>query len=738
MSFAELMAKMNKKSPQASLDIVDKAYQFAEIAHRNQLRNSGEDYILHPLEVARILVELEMDEATVAAALLHDVVEDTEFTIVDIEKAFGSEIALLVDGVTKLGRIEYKSKVEQQVENLRKMFLAMAKDIRVILIKLADRLHNMRTLKYHSVEKQKEIAQETIEIFAPLANRLGIFRIKWELEDLSFRYLKTQEYYDLVEGIALKRREREAYINQVIVQMRERLDEVEIYADIEGRPKHFYSIYRKMTTQHKELSEIYDLIAIRVVVESVNDCYGALGIIHTMWKPIPGRFKDYIAMPKPNMYQSLHTTLIGVNGEPFEIQIRTCEMHRTSEYGIAAHWKYKEGSNKECNKECGNKATSVNFEQKLSWLRQLLEWQHDSRDAGEFMESLKIDLFADTVFVFTPKGDVVELPADSCPIDFAYRVHTDVGHRCIGAKINGRIVPLETKLTNGDILEILTSKQGGAPSRDWLAFVKTSQAKNRIRQWFKKEQREDNIIRGRESLDREVRKLGLDPAVILKPESLIAIGKSQNFLGLDDLYASIGDGILTPNKVLMRLREDLTKEEREKMLLAAIQQGEGKTPTQSPYGKASHGVRVKGVDNVLIRFAQCCNPLPGDSIMGYITRGRGVSIHRWDCSNVLSHSQDERDRIVEVMWAEHVDSTYPVDILIYGLDKPRLVTEVMNTVLDTRTHILGINARVGKGDIAHIQLRIEIRNVEQLKMVMHKIRRVKDITEVKRIHSGGS
>jgi guanosine-3',5'-bis(diphosphate) 3'-pyrophosphohydrolase len=732
MSYAELRVKLQKISPQARLDIVDKAYQFAEVAHRNQLRNSGEDYIFHPLEVAQILVELEMDEATIAASLLHDVVEDTSYTLADIEKEFGSEIALLVDGVTKLGRIEYKSKMEQQVENLRKMFLAMAKDIRVILIKLADRLHNMRTLKYHSIEKQKEIAQETLEIFAPLANRLGIFRIKWELEDLSFRYLKPQEYYDLVEKIALKRREREAYINEVIAQMRERLNEVEIYADIEGRPKHFYSIYRKMITQNKELSEIYDLMAIRVVVESVNDCYGALGIIHTLWKPIPGRFKDYIAMPKPNMYQSLHTTLIGVHGEPFEIQIRTNEMHRTSEYGIAAHWKYKEEGS---NKEGGNKAESVNFEQKLSWLRQLLEWQHDSRDAGEFMESLKIDLFADTVFVFTPKGDVVELPADSCPIDFAYRVHTDVGHRCVGAKINGRIVPLETKLTNGDILEILTSKQGGGPSRDWLAFVKTSQAKNRIRQWFKKEQREDNVARGRESLEREVRKLGLEPGNVLKLESLLAIGKSQNFIGVDDLYAAIGDGVLTPNKVLMRLREELSKEEREKMHLAALEQGEGKKP--SPYGKPSHGVQVKGVDNVLVRFSRCCNPLPGDAIIGYITRGRGVSIHRGDCSNVLVHSQEESERVVEVMWAEQIDSTYPVDIQIYGKDKPRLVTEVMNTVLDTRTHILGINARVEKDTIAHIQLRVEIRNVEQLKMVMHKIRKIKDITDVERVHSGG-
>ncbi len=736
MAFAELMTKMQKGSP-AGLEIIEKAYRVAEAAHRGQLRNSGEDYILHPLEVAKILAELEMDESTIAASLLHDVVEDTSYTIEDIEREFGPEVALLVDGVTKLGRLEYKSKVERQVENLRKMFLAMAKDIRVILIKLADRLHNMRTLKYHSIDKQKEIAQETLEIYAPLANRLGIFRIKWELEDLSFRYLKPQEYYDLVEGIALKRREREAYINEVIVQLRERLDEVEIYADIAGRPKHFYSIYHKMTTQHKELTEIYDLMAIRVVVESVNDCYGALGIVHTLWKPIPGRFKDYIAMPKPNMYQSLHTTLIGAHGEPFEIQIRTCEMHRTSEYGIAAHWKYKEGGPKEgSSKASGNKPTSINFDQKLSWLRQLLEWQHDSRDAGEFMESLKIDLFADTVFVFTPKGDVVELPAGSCPIDFAYRVHTDVGHRCIGAKINGRIVPLETKLSNGDILEILTSKQSG-PSRDWLSFVKTSQAKNRIRQWFKKEQREDNIARGRESLDREVRKLGIDPGSVLKSEYLLAIGKSHNFIGVDDLYAAIGDGVLTPNKVLMRLREDLSKEEREKLQLASLQQGESKVLTQSTYGKASHGVRVKGVDNVLVRFAQCCNPLPGDAIVGYITRGRGVSIHRGDCSNLLSHSEEENERVVDVVWAEQMDSTYPVDIQIYGIDQPRLVTEVMNTVLDTRAHILAINARVLKDNVAHIQLRIEIRNLEQLRMVMNKIRKVKDITEVTRIHSGG-
>ncbi|MHB8125147.1 MAG: RelA/SpoT family protein [Desulfitobacteriaceae bacterium] len=725
MTPEELNEKLKKVLPLAQLEKIERAYQFAADAHRGQHRNSGEDYIQHPLEVAVILAELELDQPTIIAALLHDVIEDTDYNFVDIEKEFGSEVALLVDGVTKLGRIEYKSKVELQVENLRKMFLAMAKDIRVILIKFADRLHNMRTLKYHSVEKQKEIALETLEIFAPLANRLGIFRVKWELEDLAFRYLKPEEYYDLVEGIALKRREREAQINEVIKQLKQRLGEIGINSDIAGRPKHFYSIYRKMVSQNKELSEIYDLTAVRVIVDSVNDCYGVLGIVHTLWKPIPGRFKDYIAMPKPNMYQSLHSTLIGAQGEPFEIQIRTWEMHRTSDYGIAAHWKYKEGS----------KQSASNFDQKLSWLRQLSEWQHESRDAGEFMESLKIDLFADTVFVFTPKGDVVELPKDSCPVDFAYRVHTDVGHRCIGAKINSRIVPLDTKLSNGDILEILTAKLGNGPSRDWLSFVKTSQAKNRIRGWFKKEQREENIIRGRESLEREVRKLGLDPANMLKNEDVLALAKANNLAGIEDLYSVIGDGALTANKVLARLREEIAKEVREKQQLATLQQSEGKN--NSFYGKASQGVRVKGVDNVLVRFSRCCNPLPGDEIIGYITRGRGVSIHRFDCENVHKYSQEEQNRVVEVMWDDNTESTYSVDVQIFGEDRSRLVTEVMNVVADTRTQILGINARVGKDKQANILLSIEIRDLNHLNYILQKIRRVKDISVVERVHSGG-
>ncbi|MGI6449758.1 MAG: RelA/SpoT family protein [Desulfitobacteriia bacterium] len=718
MNFEDLKEKIIHNNAQNNIAKIENAYRYAEEAHRGQLRISGEEYIHHPLEVALILLDLEMDDSTIIAALLHDVVEDTELSLENLRKTFGDEVAGLVDGVTKLGRIEYQSKMEVQVENLRKMFLAMAKDIRVILIKLADRLHNMRTLKYQPEHKQKEIAQETLEIYAPLANRLGIFKIKWELEDIAFRFLKPQEYYDLVEGISLKRKEREEQINEVIEQLHAKLAEVGIEADIAGRPKHFYSIYRKMVTQNKDLSEIYDLTAVRVIVETVNDCYGALGIIHTLWKPIPGRFKDYIAMPKPNMYQSLHTTLIGTHGEPFEIQIRTWEMHRTAEYGIAAHWKYKEG-----------KKVEDNFEQKLSWLRQLLEWQHDSRDAGEFMESLKVDLFADTVFVFTPKGDVVELPADSCPIDFAYRVHTDVGHRCIGAKINGRIVPLETKLKNGDIVEILTSKAPTGPSRDWVCLVKTSQAKNRIRQWFKKEKREENIARGREGLEREARKLGMEPTTALRNENLLKLAKTFNFNSIEDLYATLGDGAITFKRALSRLRDEVIKEEIEPSLYPLP--GE-----QKPSAKSSQGVRVKGVDNILVRFSRCCNPLPGDEIVGFITRGRGVSIHRTDCNELLGMTAEEQERLVEVEWEKNIESVYPVDIELVGLDRARLVTDIMNVIMETRTHMLSINARVGKDKVAHIQLKIEARNLEHLNFVLQKIRRVKDITVVERIQSG--
>ena len=714
MNMEKLKSILQNNNSQYNIEEIEKAYNFAAEAHKGQLRNSGEEFVLHPLEVACILAELEMDDSTIIAALLHDVAEDTDKSLDDIRKTFGNEVARLVDGVTKLGRIEYKSKVEVQVENLRKMFLAMARDIRVVLIKLADRLHNMRTLDFQTEKKQLEIAQETIEIYAPLANRLGIFRIRWELEDLSFRYLHPKAYYELVEGISFKRKEREEQINLVINKLKTKLDEVGIEADIAGRPKHFYSIYKKMVTQNKDLSEIYDLTAVRVIVNTVNDCYGALGIVHTLWKPLPGRFKDYIAMPKPNMYQSLHTTLVGRLGEPFEIQIRTWEMHRTAEYGIAAHWKYKEG-----------RKVEGNFEQKLSWLRQLLEWQHDSRDAGEFMESLKVDLFADTVFVFTPKGDVIELPAGSCPIDFAYRVHTGVGHSCIGAKINGRIVPLETKLQNGDIVEILTSKTPQGPSRDWVCLVQTSQARNRIRQWFKKQKREENVARGKDGIEREARKLGLDPSTSLKNDNLQKLAKLFGYSNMEDFYAALGDGAITFKKALARLREEILKEETKTPMLIS--------PEPKPQTKTSPGVKVKGVDNILIRFSQCCNPLPGDEIIGFVTRGRGVSIHRTDCRELIGLSLKDKDRLIEVQWEENNYSVYPVDLEIVGLDRPRLVTDVMNVIMETRTHMLGMNARVSKDKTANIRLKIEAKNLEHLNYVVQRIRRVKDISLVERI-----
>ncbi|MDA8441270.1 MAG: bifunctional (p)ppGpp synthetase/guanosine-3',5'-bis(diphosphate) 3'-pyrophosphohydrolase [Peptococcaceae bacterium] len=721
MTIDDLIIKLKEVNSAGDAKLVRNAYDFAEHAHKGQMRNSGEEYINHPLEVAYILASLELDNITVAAGLLHDVVEDTLVTLPELERIFGFEVAQLVDGVTKLSRIEYKSKEEQQAENLRKMFLAMAKDIRVILIKLADRLHNMRTLKYQSREKQLECARETLEIFAPLANRLGIQNIKGELEDLAFRYTEPESYYALVEGIAQKRQAREVNMNVVMEQIAEKLAAVNIACDISGRPKHFYSIYHKMVTQNKELAEIYDLTAIRVIVDSVKDCYGALGVIHTIFKPLPGRFKDYIAMPKPNMYQSLHTTLVGPQGQPFEVQIRTWEMHRTAEYGIAAHWKYKENA----------KTGTGDFEQKLSWLRQLLEWQNDLRDAREFMESLKIDLFADTVFVFTPKGDVVELPAGSCPLDFAYHVHTDVGHHCVGAKINGRIVPLDTKLDNGDIVEVLTRKDNNGPSRDWLSFVKTSAAKNRIRQWFKKEKRDENVIRGKELLDKELRKLSLEPAEVLKTDKVLEIAKSFNLLSIDDLNAALGDGALTVSKILQKLKDEILREQ--KRLGLTPEEAKPEVKPYSQYGKPSQGVRVKGVDNILIRFSHCCNPLPGDAIIGYITKGRGVSVHRADCVNV---SHEVEGRLVDVAWDEQVQAVYQVELEIQAIDRPRLTMDVMNAVADTKTIINAINARATKNGMALITMKIEIRNLEHMEFISQKIRRVKDIVDIRRVTPG--
>ncbi|MDQ0287079.1 GTP pyrophosphokinase [Desulfofundulus luciae] len=707
--------------PQADVALLSKAYRFAEQAHRDQKRISGEPFITHPVAVAHILANLEMDLQTLVAGLLHDVVEDTSVTLEEIKTAFGDEVALLVDGVTKLSRLEYRSKEEHQAENLRKMFLAMAQDIRVILIKLADRLHNLRTLKYHTEIKQKEIARETLEIYAPLAHRLGIYHLKWELEDLSFRYLEPEKYYELAERVSRTRRKREEYIRGAIQILRRKLAEVGIFADIQGRPKHLYSIYTKMEKQQKDLSEIYDVMAVRVVVESIRDCYAVLGTVHTLWKPIPGRFKDYIAMPKSNMYQSLHTTVVGPQGEPLEIQIRTWEMHRTAEYGIAAHWRYKEGGK-----------TDRDLDQKLAWLRQILEWQRELRDAREFMESLKIDLFSDSVFVFTPKGDVVELPAGSVPIDFAYRVHTEVGHRCVGARVNGRIVPLDYQLKNGDIVEILTSKNAVGPSRDWLNVVKTSQAKNRIRQWFKREQREENILKGREALEREARKQGVD-VELLKGEKVVQFGRRFNLVTVEDVYAAVGDGTLTAQAVINRLREEIKKPKEE------IKKPKVPPGTTQPVRVKSHqdstsaqGIRVKGTGNLLIRLAHCCNPIPGDPIIGYITRGRGVSIHRVDCRNVVLFQQGEKDRLVEVAWDGDFQSPFLVKLEVSGMDRAWLLSDVMAILSELKISANWVNARGLKNQQAIIELLLEMKSKEQLDLIVNRINRVKDIYEVRR------
>ncbi|HHP51184.1 MAG TPA: bifunctional (p)ppGpp synthetase/guanosine-3',5'-bis(diphosphate) 3'-pyrophosphohydrolase [Moorella mulderi] len=699
---------------QGDISLLDRAYQFALKAHQGQKRKSGEDYIVHPLNVAFILAELQLDMVTLAAALLHDVVEDTGVTLEDIKEEFGEEIALLVDGVTKLGRLECRTKEEQQAETLRKMFLAMAQDIRVILIKLADRLHNMRTLKYHPLEKQKEIAKETIEIYAPLAHRLGIFHLKWQLEDLALRYLEPESYYELVQHIKMKRQEREAYIQQVIDIIKEKLEESGIKADIQGRPKHFYSIYNKMKKQGRSLNEIYDLIAIRIIVDSVKDCYAVLGLVHTLWKPIPGRFKDYIAMPKPNMYQSLHTTVIGPNGDPFEIQIRTWEMHRTAEYGIAAHWLYKEGTS----------PSDPEFEKKLTWLRQLLDWQRELRDPKEFMETLKIDLFSDRVYVFTPKGDVVELPAGSVPIDFAYRIHTEIGHTCTGAKVNGRLVPLDYKLQTGDIVEILTTK-GSHPSRDWLKIVKTSHARNRIRQWFRKEEREQNLALGKALLERECQKQGWDPEKVLKPALLQEVAKKLNLTGgVEELYIALGEGLITSHQVLTRLKGEEVLPETPII------------PAKPKKKKPTAGILVKGVEDLEVRLAHCCNPLPGDPIVGYITRGRGISVHRADCPNVKHLEAQEKERLIEVAWNGEGESTYQVHIEALALDRPRLAMDIIAAVADTKTIINAVHARATKNFQAVIDLKIEINSLQHLNHIMERIKKVKDVLEVKRVIPG--
>ena len=718
-----ILEAVKSYQPNADTDLIRRAYELADAAHKGQKRVSGEDYIIHPLAVAKILTDLQIDDITISAAILHDVVEDTTHTLDEMRECFGDEVAMLIDGVTKLGRIQYKSKEEQQLESYRKMFLAMAKDIRVIMIKLADRLHNMRTLKYMREDKQKRIARETIEIYAPLANRLGISNVKWELEDLCLRYLDPKAYYDLVESVKQKRQERQAFIDEAHGQIVEKLEEAHITAEIQGRAKHFYSIYKKMKRDQKDISEIYDLSALRVLVDSVKDCYGVLGIIHAMWKPLPGRFKDYIAMPKSNGYQSLHTTVI-CRGYPLEIQIRTFAMHKVSEYGVAAHWKYKEAG-----KSVG---ATCEYDQKMSWLRQMVSLQHELDDPREYFEALKVDVFSDEVFVFTPKGDVVDLPKGSIPIDFAYRIHTEVGHHCVGAKVNGKIVPLEYKLKNGDIVSIITNKSNSGPSRDWLNIVASSETRTKIRSWFKKQRKEENIARGMDLMEKEAKHLGYAPKEVLKPKRLELLAKKLNIPQVNDLLAAIGYGGITVNSILSKLIE-MHKQDLQKATTPDISHmlSELKQPLKNRKKKASHGILVEGEGGFLVRLARCCNPIPGDPITGYITRGRGVSVHRSDCPNLLNDM--DFSRVIEVNWDVGLDKVYTVQIEVVCNDKTGMLAELFALPAEMKVNITSLTAKANKSNkTSLVTMGLDVRNSQQVAQIMTKIRRMKDVYSVSR------
>ena len=718
-----ILEAVKSYQPNADTDLIRRAYELADAAHKGQKRVSGEDYIIHPLAVAKILTDLQIDDITISAAILHDVVEDTTHTLDEMRERFGDEVAMLIDGVTKLGRIQYKSKEEQQLESYRKMFLAMAKDIRVIMIKLADRLHNMRTLKYMREDKQKRIARETIEIYAPLANRLGISNVKWELEDLCLRYLEPKAYYDLVESVKQKRQERQAFIDEAHEQIVEKLEEAHITAEIQGRAKHFYSIYKKMKRDQKDISEIYDLSALRVLVDSVKDCYGVLGIIHAMWKPLPGRFKDYIAMPKSNGYQSLHTTVI-CRGYPLEIQIRTFAMHKVSEYGVAAHWKYKEAG-----KSVG---ATREYDQKMSWLRQMVSLQHELDDPREYFEALKVDVFSDEVFVFTPKGDVVDLPKGSIPIDFAYRIHTEVGHHCVGAKVNGKIVPLEYKLKNGDIVSIITNKSNSGPSRDWLNIVASSETRTKIRSWFKKQRKEENIARGMDLMEKEAKHLGYAPKEVLKPKRLELLAKKLNIPQVNDLLAAIGYGGITVNSILSKLIE-MHKQDLQKATTPDISHmlSELKQPLKNRKKKASHGILVEGEGGFLVRLARCCNPIPGDPITGYITRGRGVSVHRSDCPNLLNDM--DFSRVIEVNWDVGLDKVYTVQIEVVCNDKTGMLAELFALPAEMKVNITSLTAKANKSNkTSLVTMGLDVRNSQQVAQIMTKIRRMKDVYSVSR------
>jgi guanosine-3',5'-bis(diphosphate) 3'-pyrophosphohydrolase len=706
MTIADLVGKVRQYDPSLEEGWLERVYEVADRAHEGQHRASGESYIAHPLAVADVLADLEMDRDTIASALLHDVVEDTAISNEQVAAEFGDEIAALVDGVTKLTRIPYQSKEDAQVENLRKMFLAMAKDIRVIIIKLADRLHNMRTLSSLPDFKQQSIARETIEIYAPIAHRLGIWRVKWDLEDLALRYLDPEAYRDIAERVAKKRVEREEAVAQVITDLKSEFEKVGVQADTTGRPKHFYSIHKKML-KGRDFSTIYDLTAVRVIVESVKDCYGALGVVHAMWKPLPGRFKDYIAMPKPNMYQSLHTTVVGPGGDPLEVQIRTWEMHRTSEYGIAAHWRYKEGPKKD---------------EKLTWLRSLLEWQNDMRDSRTFMENLKLDLFDTQVFIFSPKGDVFSMPATATPLDFAYQVHTDVGHHCVGAKVNGKIVPLDSHIKNGDIVEILTNKSS-RPSLDWLTQVKTSGAKHKIKQWFRKEKKEENTLRGQEAVEAELARAGLRIDVA-RGDAIEKVAHKLNYVNPTDLFAAIGFGDVTAGNVVQRLREESKTDNVVAIPLP-------RPSTARRVARNASGIRIAGVDDVLVRLSKCCSPVPGDPIMGFVTIGKGVSVHRADCPNT-AYMNAAPERILEAEWLDQSSLTHAVDIEIEATDRGGLLQDVLGVAAGLKTAISSVKAGT-KRDMALISLTVQITNIEHLHTLLRKLQSIKDVRNVWRV-----
>ena len=732
--YKELINSVLKYHPSTDISMIEKAYKVASEAHEGQKRKSGEPYIIHPLCVAIILADLELDKETIVAGLLHDAVEDTWMTYEEVEKEFGSEVALLVDGVTKLGQLSYSAdKVEVQAENLRKMFLAMAKDIRVILIKLADRLHNMRTLQYMRPEKQQEKARETMDIYAPIAMRLGISKIKVELDDLSLKYLKPDVYYDLVHKVALRKSEREQFVGAIVKEVKKHMDDANIKAQVDGRVKHFFSIYKKMVNQDKTIDQIYDLFAVRILVDTVKDCYAALGVIHEMYKPIPGRFKDYIAMPKPNMYQSLHTTLIGPNGQPFEIQIRTYEMHRTAEYGIAAHWKYKESSD-------GKAPVGKSEEEKLNWLRQILEWQRDMSDNKEFMSLLKndLDLFADSVYCFTPQGDVKTLPSGSTPVDFAYSVHSAVGNKMVGARVNGKLVPIEYEIKNGDRIEIITSQNSQGPSRDWLKLVKSTQAKNKINQWFKKELKEDNILKGKEMLAQYARAKGFKIANYTKTQYLEAVLRKYGFRDWDSVLAAIGHGGLKEGQVFNKLVEAYDKENKKNLTDEQVLEAASETQEKLHIAKSKSGIVVKGIHDVAVRFSKCCNPIPGDEIVGFVTRGRGITIHRTDCVNVLNMSETDRTRLIEAEWQQpdtKEKEKYTAKIQVYANNRTGLLVDLSKIFTERKIDLRSINSRTSKQEKATISMSFEIGSKEELRSLIEKIRQVESVIDVERTTS---